>query len=204
MLRESIKFIIEQEEDLKVVGCAKDGMEALELCDSLHPDIVLMDIVMPVCDGIEGTRLIKAKHSKIKIIVLTTFHDDENISRVLKNGADGYVLKDVSPSALRLSIRSVMEGMPIIHQKVFNSVVNRIDEVTVTDITGQKPDDIILSEKEQEIIKLIVQGKSNKDIASAIYLSDGRVRNIISGILDKLDLKDRTQLAVYAVKNRLV
>jgi DNA-binding NarL/FixJ family response regulator len=207
ILRESFKLLIEKDSELKVVGIAKDGREAYNICNALVPDVVLMDIVMPICDGLESTKIIKANNKSIKVIMLTTFEDEDKISNALKSGADGYVLKDISPEALRLVIRSAKEGMPIIHPKVFDTMIKQFDgdyprtETNDYDIfTSFKG----LSDKEKNIVKLIVQGKCNKDIATMVYLSEGRVKNVVSEILYKLGLNDRTQLAVFAVKNKLV
>ena len=117
ILRESLKFIIEQDTDINVVGLAGNGAEAFSLCGKLKPDVVLMDIMMPDCDGVEGTRLIKSKYESIKVIILTTFNDEKNVSRAIKSGADGYVLKDISPEQLILAIKSVFNGFSIMQAK---------------------------------------------------------------------------------------
>src|SRR5690554_2342466 len=116
ILRESLKFIIEQDKDINVIGLAGNGKEAFSLCEQLNPDVVLMDIMMPKCDGVEGTRLIKSKYKEIKVIILTTFNDEGNVTRAIKNGADGYVLKDISPDQLILTVKSVFKGYSIMHQ----------------------------------------------------------------------------------------
>lgn len=204
ILRESLKFIVEQDSEIEVAGCAGNGREALKLCDQLLPNIVLMDIMMPGCDGVEGTRLIKEKYSSIKVLILTTFNDDENIKKALKNGADGYILKDIKPDELILAVKSVAKGLGIIHRDAMNSVVKQID--SNNDIQEHKDAvmDVDLTEREISIIKLIVDGSSNREIALTLYLTEGSVKNIITGILAKLKLKDRTQLAVYAVKNNII
>ncbi|MCX7745650.1 MAG: response regulator transcription factor [Clostridia bacterium] len=204
ILRESIKFMIEQDIEIQVVGYAGNGQEALELCGDLNPDLVLMDIMMPVCDGVEGTRLIKSKYSEIKIIILTTFSDDIHISKALQYGASGYVLKDIKPLELILTIKSVARGLGIIHQNVFSNVVRQFNppEETYTPSTVNEYGE--LSEKEIRIIRMIVDGQNNREIAELLYLSEGSVKNAVSAILTKLNLKDRTQLAVFAVKNNLV
>jgi DNA-binding NarL/FixJ family response regulator len=201
VLRESLKYIIEQDKEISVVCCARNGREAFELYEKYKPDVILMDIVMPVCDGIESTRLIKEKYKTPKIIILTTFEDEENISNALKNRADGYILKDVEPEALRLSIKSVVKDMPVMHKTVFNTVYRQYNAIH---LDRERSANAQLKEKEIKIVQLIVEGKSNKEIASLVLLSEGRVRNIISMIFDKLKVADRTQLAVYAVQNKLV
>lgn len=206
LMTESLKLILEKDSELEVVGIARNGMEALNLCDALLPDVVLMDIVMPVCDGIEGTRLIKSKHPEIKILMLTTFEDEDKISRALNNGADGYLLKDVSPDALRSSLKSVNEGLPIVHPKVLHTILKHFDDSNL-EIDSNDSEKVAiynsLSEREKSITDLVVQGKNNREIASDVCLSEGRVKNIISEILGKLGMEGRTQLAVFAIKNKL-
>lgn len=204
ILRESLKFIIEQDSEIEVVGSAGDGREALKLCDRLLPNLVLMDIMMPGCDGVEGTRLIKEKYSSIKVIILTTFNDDDNISKALKNGADGYVLKDIKPDELILAIKSAAKGLGVIHKNAMTSVVRHFGTGNAVPGPKEPGPDLDLTPREASIIKLIVDGNNNKEIAAALYLTEGSVKNIITGILAKLKMKDRTQLAVYAVKNNLV
>lgn len=204
MLRESIKFVIEQDKDIEVVGCAGNGMEALALCEQFSPDLVLMDIVMPVCDGIEGTRLIKKKYRHIRVIILTTFDDDENIAKAMQNGAEGYILKDLEPAELIAIIKNTMRGLRVIHQNVFNAIIKQIAPSNPRlPMAGETKPGIKLTDKEKTIINLVVKGKSNREIADIIALSEGRVKNIITEILAKFDLEDRTQLAVYAVRNNL-
>ncbi|MCX7710905.1 MAG: response regulator transcription factor [Clostridia bacterium] len=204
VIRNGIKFIIEQDPDIQVAGCAANGKEAFELCERLHPDVVLMDIVMPVCDGIEATKRIKEKFSTIKIMILTTFNDDENVASALKNGADGFVLKDIETEELLLTVKSIAKGLRVIHEDAFGTVFKQLNSDKTTN-EEQKPDlNIQLTEREISIIRLIVFGKNNKEIAGELFLSEGSVRNMISAILSKLKLKDRTQLAVFAVKNNLI
>jgi DNA-binding NarL/FixJ family response regulator len=205
IILEGLKYMIEKDKNLKVVGTARNGKEALELCDKFSPNIVLMDLVMPECDGIEGTYLIKKKYSEIKVIILTTFEDEENISKALKNGADGYILKDVKPDALRVTLKSSFLGYPVIHKNVFNKVlkhynnsVNKSKSIKKVEIYKE------LNENELAIINLIVDGKSTKEIALEMFLSEGRIRNILTRIFQKLEVMDRTQLAVFAIKNGIV
>ncbi|MCX7747062.1 MAG: response regulator transcription factor [Clostridia bacterium] len=200
VLRESIKFRLNSDDEIKVVGCAGNGREALDLCGKWEPDVVLMDIMMPGCDGIEATKLIKANYNFIKIIILTIFIDNENIKKAMKNGADGYVLKDVAPEELISIIKNTYKGMRTVHQNVYNAILSEF----ISHNTVEVKNDFGLSEKEIEIIKLIVEGKSTKELSKEVFLSEGRVRNVISGILTKLNLKDRVQLTIFALKNNIV
>jgi DNA-binding NarL/FixJ family response regulator len=203
---EGIKSILEADPDIEVVGSANNGLDAVRLCEKLSPDLVLMDIIMPVCDGIEGTRLIKASFPDVKVLVLTTFSDEHNILEAIQNGADGYILKDIKPEELRFTVKNMAKGLSVIHQNVFQTLLKKVTIVdnaaAETGVNGSIP--FKLTEQELAIIQQIVFGKNNREIATEIYLSEGRVRNIITGILEKLQLKDRTQLAVYAVKNKLI
>ncbi|NLI57129.1 MAG: response regulator transcription factor [Clostridium sp.] len=208
ILRESLKFIIEQDKDINVIGLAGNGKEAFSLCEQLNPDVVLMDIMMPKCDGVEGTRLIKSKYKEIKVIILTTFNDEGNVTRAIKNGADGYVLKDISPDQLILTVKSVFKGYSIMHQSTLNTFIDSKDKEkknkkTSANIKKEKVN-VRLGKRELEILNLIVEGKNNKEIAETMFISEGTVKNTISHMLNKLNLKDRTQLAVFAVKNNIL
>ncbi len=183
---------------------AKNGRDAFKICMQEKPDIVLMDLIMPDCDGIEGTRLIKAFNKNIRVVILTLFNSDDNLSRALKNGADGYITKDIGPKELQQTVRSLYMGLGIIQNNLMDNLVRRIDSsdpVYNKELIYEK---FNLNEKEIEIIKLIVDGKSYKDMSKVLFTSDGTVRNMTSNLLHKLDLKDRIQLAIFAVKNKLV
>ena len=187
ILRESIKELIEKDENIIVIGTVSDGKSAYELCRRTMPDLVLMDIRMPGCDGIEGTKLIKEKYPDIKIIILTTFEDEEYISKALSYGAEGYILKDVSPDMLISAVNSVVNGLPVIHIKTIGTILKKMQK------------------KEREKKKrCFIEGKSNKENADKVHLSEGRIRNIITEVFIKLGVKDRTQLAVYSVRNDII
>jgi DNA-binding NarL/FixJ family response regulator len=138
------------------------------------------------------------------VLILTTFNDEENIANALKNGADGYVLKDVRPEELILAIKSVASGLGIIHRDAFNTVVKQFSTSSENNAVKACSVQVDLTEREKDIIRLIVDGKDNKEIASTLFIAEGSVKNVITGILSKLKLKDRTQLAVFAIKNNLV
>lgn len=204
IIRDGLKFIIERDPEIKVAGCAGNGQEALELCGRLLPDIILMDIVMPVCDGIEAMKLIKRKYPSIKVIILTTFFDESNISLALTNGADGYVLKDVESEELMFAIKGTLKGLRVFHENVLGAVIKQTQIEDEIPLIKNRLGNLELTDKENEILKLIVFGKSNKEIATSLKVSEGGIRNSISVMLTKLKLKDRTQLAVFAIKNGLV
>lgn len=194
LIRDSLKIILDLEEDIEVVGCAKNGQEAFEFCKNNDVDVVLMDIRMPVCDGVLGTKMIKELNKNIKILILTTFMDDEYIYQALKNGAEGYILKNQSSDSIIESLRAVFKGNVVFEREVAK-VLTRIKP------KKKSYDDYGLTEKEFQILKYIGEGLSNKEISQKLYLSEGTVRNYITTLLDKLNLRDRTQLAIFYIKN---
>ena len=204
IIREGLKLILDMEEDLEVVGVASNGQEALRLTEELDPDVILMDIRMPVLDGVMTTKKICEMYPSTKIIILTTFCDDQYIFEALKAGAKGYLLKDVPSNELADSIRMVMKGGMLIHPEVAVKVVrglsNPIKEQEIS-VGSRLPEE--LTNREIEIIKLIGHGNTNKEIAAELYLSEGTIKNHITNILSKLYLRDRTQLALYAAQNKL-
>lgn len=202
VLRESLKIVLEQDPELKVVGCAANGAETLALAEEKVPDIILMDIQMPAIDGIESTRLIKEKFPQIKIVILTTFGNEDNIEKALAYGADGFVLKDIDPEEIIIVIKNTVKGLQVFHRNVYNKVRKKFSN-GMQGVNG-KHANLNLTERELQIIRLIVQGKSNKEIGEVLFLSETRIKSIIGNILNKLRVKDRTQLAVYALKNNLV
>lgn len=196
LIRESLKLILELEDDIEVVGTAETGKQAFEMCRKLRPDIVLMDIRMPVMDGVLGTKLIKQAYENIKVIILTTFRDDEFIKEAIKNGAEGYILKNQSSDSIIESIRAVNRGNSVFQREIANVISSMIKD-------GRKknPKDYEITDREFEILKYIGEGLSNKEISQKLYLSEGTVRNYVTELLEKLCLRDRTQLAIFYVKN---
>lgn len=193
IFRNGLKIIIEQDSDIKVCGLAGDGNAAYNLCKSENPDIVLMDMQMPYCDGSDATFKIKQEFPNIKILVLTTFDDKATITKALSSGADGYVLKDVDENKIINAIKSTLLNINVFGKSVFDNLKNKL-------INNSTPA-VKLTNRETELLVNVAKGLSNKEIAKNMFLSDGTVRNNISALLLKLNLKDRTQLAVYAVKN---
>lgn len=200
LLRETLKNIVEQNSDIKVVALASDGKEAFNLCQSLQPDMILLDIKMPKLDGLQAASLIKENCPQIKILMLTTFYDNETVAKALGIGADGYVSKDIKPIDLIFAIKNTLNGFSIIQNCAYDTVLNKFK--TTEEIEDDK--EFELSDKEIEIIKLIAAGNSNKEIASLLYIAEGTVKNILTTIYEKLNLRDRIQLAVFAVKHKIV
>ncbi|MDE5556770.1 MAG: response regulator transcription factor [Ruminococcus sp.] len=196
IIRTGLKAVFSQCDDISVVGEARNGQEAYEMCVRLHPDVVLMDMRMADFDGGYGTMKIKQSFSDIRVLVLTTFDDPETVEKAVSSGADGYILKEMNSDKIINSIKAVAGGVTVFCDNVFRSVVK----------TGiQKPSDVSgLTDRERDILRLICDGCDNKEISSRLFLAEGTVRNNISGLLAKLNLKDRTQLAVFAIKNNII
>ncbi|AJA46495.1 two component transcriptional regulator, LuxR family [Clostridium pasteurianum DSM 525 = ATCC 6013] len=196
LVREGLKLIFEIEDDFEVVGLAANGQEAYELCNKLQPDIILMDVRMPVMDGVLGTKLIKSSYKNIKIVILTTFRDDEYIKEAIKSGAEGYILKNQPADTMIESLRTVAKGNYVFEKEVANSISSMLKNHNKIDISQLK-----ISTRELQILQLVVEGLSNKEIAEKLFISDGTVRNYVTGLLEKLNFRDRTQLAIFYVKN---
>lgn len=196
LIRDSLKLILGLEEDIEVVGTAKNGQEAVEICKREVVDVVLLDIRMPVMDGVLATKYIKEINRNIKIVILTTFKDDEYIEQAIKNGATGYILKTQSTDSIVDTLRMVYRGISVFEEEVAKSISNMLKNETKMTYK-----DLNITEREFEILKLIGEGLSNKEIATKLYLSEGTVRNYITELLNKLNLRDRTQLAIFYLKN---
>lgn len=204
ILVEGLKLILGKEGDIQICGSANNGLRAYEACQWNTPDVVLMDIKMPLVNGVEATGMIKKEFPKVKILVLTTFNDDEYIYEALKLGASGYLLKDTPPAEIASAIRTVYHGGALIQSEVAVKVIDKFSELAKG--TKKKEFDTraeLLTDREVEICKKIAEGKNNKEIACELYLSEGTVKNHITKVLIKLDLRDRTQLAVFTIKNDL-
>jgi DNA-binding NarL/FixJ family response regulator len=195
LIREGLTIIIGMEEDFEIIGTASNGQEAFEYCEQLMPDLVLMDIRMPIMDGVLSTGLIKQHFNQIKIVILTTFKDDEYIKEALKSGAEGYILKNQSSGSIIESLRAVGKGNAVFEREVANTLTAMLKEEKRIPISAE------LTERELEIMELVADGLSNKEIAQRIFLSEGTTRNYVTGLLEKLELRDRTQLAIYYLKH---
>lgn len=193
IFRNGLKVIIEQDSDIKVCGLADNGNTAYNLCKTEKPDIVLMDMQMPDCDGGNATLKIKQDFPGIKVLVLTTFDDKATVSKALSSGADGYVLKDVDENKIVNAIKSTMMDINVFGKTIFESIKGKL--------VNSRSDTIRLTDRETELLVNIAKGMSNKEISKTMFISEGTVRNNISALLLKLNLRDRTQLAIYAVKN---
>jgi DNA-binding NarL/FixJ family response regulator len=200
IVREGLMMLLKLEPDIEVVGTAEDGAAAVELVEKARPDLVLMDLKMPIVNGVEATRQIKAKYPEVKVLVLTTYDDDQWVFDAIQAGAVGYLLKDVPREDLIKAIKGTASGKsyldPAIAGKVLGQVTSHQTQ-PASFVTGK------LTEREIEILRLVAKGLSNTDIAERLYLSEGTVRNHISAILTKLGVSDRTQAAVIAIQHGL-
>lgn len=204
ILRQGLKAVLEQDKDIEVVALAENGKEAFEKCRVFEPDIVLMDMRMPEYDGAYGIQAIKENFPSIRVLVLTTFDDEETLVKAIESGADGYILKEMEDEKVIASVKSVYAGMSIFGSGVYQIMRTRMENGKREDEIKESTEcQINFANREREILKLVAQGYDNKEIAAALFLAEGTVRNQVSRLLEKLALKDRTQLAVYAVKNGL-
>ncbi|MBC7958438.1 MAG: response regulator transcription factor [Vallitaleaceae bacterium] len=204
LLKETLLFMLGQDEEIGAYDGGGNGYEALEMCNKIRPDIILMDLRMPKLDGIAATKKIKSQFPHIKIVILTTFEDDETIFKAMEEGADGYIVKDIRPEALILAVKSVYHDLYVMHKSVINSLRQGVHFTsTEKQATSEVVEKFRLTKKEIAIIRLMVDGKSNKDIADELNFTEGTIKNKVSGLLGKLELKDRTQIVVFAIKNNL-
>ena len=197
IVRKGIKALLATEKDMQVVGEAENGAEAVEKAASLSPDVVLMDLVMPEMDGIEATRRITAAQQETKILVLTSFAADDKVFPAVKAGALGYLLKDSTPEQLLEAIRQVHRGEPSLEPSIARKVLQELSHAGEAGRQTTEP----LTERELDVLRLIAQGMSNKEIAAKIFVAEWTVRSHVSNILGKLHLASRTQAALYALRS---
>ena len=202
LIRSGLKIMLETYPDIEVIHQAGNGREAFECCQMEVPDVVLMDIRMPVSTGIEGTKLIKEAYPEVKIVMVTTFQDTEYIVEAMQYGASGYLLKDSSYEAIYDGIKVALSGKVVMDATVSEKLVMQSKAQTTTE---QQTDisSLGLTEREIELIRLVSQGLNNKEISEALFLSEGTVKNNISTILSKLALRDRTQLVIFAYDHHI-
>lgn len=199
VVRQGLRTFLQLQDDIEVVGEASDGAEAVRLAGELVPDVVVMDLVMPSKDGIEATREIKALSPSTRVLVLTSFTDDDKVFAAVKAGAAGYLLKDVQPAALGDAIRTVYRGEALLHPAVAGKLMREFAE-------GKRrtADPSALTAREMDVLRLIAKGMSNREIALNLGVAEKTVKTHVSNILQKLHLADRTQAALYAVRQHLV
>jgi DNA-binding NarL/FixJ family response regulator len=207
LMRDGLSTLISLDPNIKVVGTASNGKEAYEKAVDLHPDVVLMDIRMPVVDGVEGTRLIRRHLPEVKVLVLTTFEDLELIVLALEQGANGYLLKDMPSEAIVSAIHTIHSGgtvlQPSITARILEEWKKRERRSNGTSVYGDDPRSSLLEQlsvREMEVLRLMGRGLNNKEIADELVITEGTVKNHVSNVISKLELRDRTQVAIFAVQ----
>ncbi|WP_424161179.1 response regulator transcription factor [Bacillus amyloliquefaciens] len=202
IVREGLKMILSLHEGIEVSGEASCGEEVLQLLPQTETDVILMDIRMPGMDGIEATKAVKARYPSVKVIILTTFEDGHYIFAGLKSGADGYILKDADSDEIVASLQAVCEGNMMLNPKVTVQVVKALNHMDIPAVQEEPKSNLpeILTPRELDVAKHIMEGKSNKRIAEDLFLTEGTVKNYVSRILDKLEVTNRTELTLYLQK----
>ncbi len=200
LIRDGLEMLLRLERDIEVIGLAQDGAEAVELALRTRPDLILMDLKMPGMNGIEATRQIRARCPEVKVLVLTTYDDDEWVFDALRAGAAGYLLKDTPRAEVLRALRGTVAGKTFVDPTVAGKLVAQVADAHTrpTTLLTRK-----LTEREVDVLRLLAQGLNNADIAARLYLSEGTVRNHVSAILAKLEVADRTQAAVLALQHGL-
>lgn len=198
LIRQGLRTLLELEPDLEVVGEAENGLEAIKLVAQMHPEVVLMDVRMPIMDGVAAALEIQSQYQQVKVLFLTTFDDEQYITSALKNGAMGYLLKDTPSEELAVAIRAVHKGYTQLGPGIIKKILAQFPP-TDTPAT-QTPPSVIeeLTPRETEVLHLIANGANNREIAQKLYISEGTVKNHVTNILNRLDLRDRTQAAIFA------
>lgn len=196
LMRDGLKTILDLEEDIEVVGLAENGLNAYEMVGIVRPDVVLMDIRMPVMDGVESTRLIKRDYPETVVIILTTFDDDEYIIQALSNGATGYILKDIPGDKLIDAVRDSVRGSLMMPSQIAAKIAARLAVLSDSKVSFHDINHTF-SEREKEIIGLLIKGFNNRQIAASLYLTEGTAKNYISTIYSKIGISDRTKAIVH-------
>ncbi len=200
IIRDGLELLLKLESDIEVVGLAPNGFEAVEMVEQKSPDLVLMDLKMPGMNGVEATRRIRTHHPQVKVLVLTTYDDDEWVFDAIRAGASGYLLKDTPREAVINAIRGTVAGDSFIDPAVAGKLLNQVasKQVQPTSLITDK-----LTQRETEVLQFLARGLSNAEIAAKLHLSEGTVRNHVSAIFAKLDVSDRTQAAIIAIQHGL-
>ena len=197
VVRNGLSSFLMAFDDLELVGEAKNGEQAVSLCDKHHPDVVLMDLVMPTMDGATAIELIKQNHPEIQVLALTSYKEHKLVQAALKAGAIGYLLKDISASDLATAIRSALVGKPTLAPEAVEALIH----------ASQEPENLIgndLTDREREVLQLMVEGLNNKQISERLFVSQSTAKSHVSNVLTKLNVNSRTEAVSFALKNKLV
>ncbi|MBW4446118.1 MAG: response regulator transcription factor [Hassallia sp. WJT32-NPBG1] len=197
LIRQGLKALLELEADLEIIGEAENGENAINFISQLQPDVVLMDVRMPIMDGVAATREIHKRFAQVKVLVLTTFDNDEYVAAALQNGAMGYLLKDTPSEELAVAIRAVHKGYTQLGPGIVKKLLTQFPAVTVSELSPP-PSLAELTPREKDVLQLIATGANNREIAQKLYISEGTVKNHVTNILNRLNLRDRTQAAIFA------
>jgi len=199
LFREALATLLDVMAGVEVVGEAGDGDEALRRTGEVNPDVVLMDLRMPVLDGVAATRRMRVEHPGVRVVALTTFDDDEDVFEALRAGAVGYLLKDVSSARLLEAVLAAARGESVLQPSVAAKVVARFARLSPADLSARpQPLVVPLSDRELDVVRLLADGHSNREIAASLYLAEGTVKNHVTNVLAKLGARDRTQAALRA------
>jgi DNA-binding NarL/FixJ family response regulator len=198
LICQGLKAMLSLEADLEIVGVAHNGQVAIEQVAALQPDVVLMDVRMPVMDGREATRILSQQHPEVKVLVLSTFDDDQYISDAIRAGAKGYLLKDMPSEELAQAIRFVHLGYTQLAPGLLEKLLAGVPTVKPTVANQPAPDLSQLTPREKEVLNLIASGATNRDIAQSLFISEGTVKTHVTHLLSRLALRNRSQLAIYA------
>lgn len=195
-VRDGMRIILSVDEEFEVLGCAANGKEAVKLARGHQADVILMDIQMPIMDGIEATKEI-VENNLGRVLILTTFDDDDLVKQAIQNGAKGYLIKNHTPEQLKQMIKSIYNGASVLDEGLLDMITSQNKEMAADGF-----DETVFTARELDIIKAVADGLSNKEIAEKLFISEGTVKNYISNILDKENLSHRTALAVYYLTGR--
>jgi NarL family two-component system response regulator LiaR len=206
VVRQGLRMFIEMQKDMEVVGEGTNGIEAVELAKRINPDVILLDLIMPEMDGVEATRRIMKSSPHSRVLILTSFGEDDKVFPAIRAGAQGYLLKDIQPKDLVKAVRETFQGKTQLHpdiaQRLMSAVSGKAPAEDIHPIS--LPDDMeILTEREREVVDWISHGLSNREIAEKMVISEKTVKTHVSNLLSKLDLADRTQAAIWALKHGL-
>jgi DNA-binding NarL/FixJ family response regulator len=200
LMRDGLISILERQTGIEVVGAASDGREAVTKAESMSPDVILMDVRMPVMDGVQATREIRARMPAVRVLMLTTFDDEVYIVEALKAGAVGYILKNIPAKELADAVRMAHKGVTQLDPAATAKVVSLLQKDTTLSVQPSAAAN--LTEREREVMLLVAQGANNREIAQQLFISEGTVKTHISNILGQLGLRDRTQIAVFVHQHR--
>ena len=205
VVRQGLRLFIEMQEDMQVVGEGGSGLEAVQLAAQLNPDVILLDLSMPHMDGVEATQKILAQNSQVKVLILTSFGEDDKVFPAIRAGAHGYLLKDIQPRQLVQALRETAQGKAQLHPDIARRLMTAVSE------TAARPEKPValpaalqaLTEREREVLEQIARGLTNRQIAEKMVISEKTVKTHVSNLLDKLGLEDRTRAAIWALKHGL-